>query len=248
MNKILLENMIITNDSPDIINIDVSNNKLFINIQSTEYKHIIINIPCSQTASIYLLSNNTNSKTKIEYNLYKNSKLEVVNFSSDQNKEEEVIISLNEEYASINYNNSSITKNIDKNHIIVKHNSKNTTSNIICKSITLDNSTASFTIDSYVPKNSKNSIIKQATKIITMDKNNSIIKPNMYIDEKDISATHSSSIGTFDKESLFYLSTRGIDYTSGLKLLIKGFLIGNTDLDLNLKEIILNEINKYWRW
>lgn len=80
-----------------------------------------------------------------------------------------------------------------------------------------------------------------------MDKNYSTIRPNMYIDEKDVIATHSSIIGTFNEEDIFYLNTRGINKEDSIKLLNRGFLLGNTKINISIKEIILNEINKYWR-
>ena len=80
-----------------------------------------------------------------------------------------------------------------------------------------------------------------------MKDNNSSIKPNMYIGEYDVEASHSSVIGKFNKDDIFYLQTRGISYEDSLKLLIKGLLIGSLDLNIKFKEKILKEINKYWR-
>ena len=63
--------------------------------------------------------------------------------------------------------------------------------------------------------------------IIIMGENNSEIYPNLYIDEFDASAHHAASIGKFNKDEIFYLLTKGIDYESAVNLLIKGFLENN---------------------
>ena len=57
-----------------------------------------------------------------------------------------------------------------------------------------------------------------------MSKNNSIIKPNLYIDEYDVDARHAATIGRFNSEDIFYLMTKGIDKKEAIELLISGFL------------------------
>ena len=57
-----------------------------------------------------------------------------------------------------------------------------------------------------------------------MGDNNSEIRPNLYIDEFDVEARHSSIIGKFDKNEIFYLMMNGISYDKANELLVKGFL------------------------
>ena len=49
----------------------------------------------------------------------------------------------------------------------------------------------------------------------------------MFISEEDVTAIHSSTIGSINEEDLFYLMSRGISYNDSVKLIIKGryFLI-----------------------
>ena len=42
-------------------------------------------------------------------------------------------------------------------------------------------------------------------------------------------------------------SLRGIDYNESIKLLVKGYLFSNVDVDNVLRERILKVIDKYWR-
>ena len=73
------------------------------------------------------------------------------------------------------------------------------------------------------------------------------IEPNMFIDLDDISAKHGSIIGTFKEEDIFYLMSKGISYNNSVKLLVKGYLFGNIGGYFDLRQRILNIINRYWR-
>lgn len=45
---------------------------------------------------------------------------------------------------------------------------------------------------------------------------------------------------------MFYLESRGINKTDALKLLIKGFILSNIEIE-ELKNQINEKIEKYWR-
>ena len=47
-------------------------------------------------------------------------------------------------------------------------------------------------------------------------------------------------------ELVFYLMSRGIEYNDCIKLLVKGFLFSNIDVDNKMRERILNVIDMYW--
>ena len=62
----------------------------------------------------------------------------------------------------------------------------------------------------------------------------------MFIGENSTTAIHSSTIGNIDEDSLFYLMSRGIDYNTAVKLIVKGFIISNINIDEDKKKDILN--------
>ena len=72
-----------------------------------------------------------------------------------------------------------------------------------------------------------------------------MIKPNLFIDENDVIASHSALIGTFSKDEIFYLMSRGIDKKEAQKLLARGLLLKGIDY---YKEKLNTIIDKYWRW
>ena len=57
---------------------------------------------------------------------------------------------------------------------------------------------------------------------------------------EDVIANHSVYIGKFDEEIIFYLETRGLSEEEAVNLLIKGFLNGENEKQMEI-------INKYWR-
>ena len=124
---------------------------------------------------------------------------------------------------------------------------KSTSSNVCNKSIAMEGSTLNFVINSIVGKEYEKSILNQSTRIVTLGESNSHISPNMYIDCDDVEARHGSVIGTFKDDLVFYLMSRGIEYSDSIKLLIKGYLLSNVDTDSNLREKIFNVIDMYWR-
>ena len=61
-----------------------------------------------------------------------------------------------------------------------------------------------FEVNSTIKKGNNKSKLNQESKIIVMSKNNSVIKPNLFIDEYDVDAVHSATIGKFNKNEIFY--------------------------------------------
>lgn len=253
MNTIVIENNKIKIPSKD--GIDINNNTVNI----TKNKNIVLeycdglidelkfNIYPNVKVEMFIFSKELNLNSVTVFNIFKNANLKITKFYNNSKTKEKTILNLQEEKANVDYHFSSICKQEENNHIIINHNAKNTISTVINKSITIDKASSNFIIDSYLPKGSKNSLISQNTKIITLGDNYSTIKPNMYIEENDVVATHGSVIGKFSQEELFYLASRGLDYTASINLLAKGFLIGNININIRLLEKILNEVNKYWR-
>ena len=73
------------------------------------------------------------------------------------------------------------------------------------------------------------------------------ISPNMFIDLDDVEAKHGSVIGAFKEDQVFYLMSKGISYNDTLKLLIKGYIMSNMEVDSDLRLRIMDIIDTYWR-
>lgn len=157
------------------------------------------------------------------------------------------VINLNKSGSSLDYFYSTINVDDNKYVIDINHNEKDTKSNVVNHGINYKSNILDFIINSRVLKESSGVNTNQNSKIILMEDNNSSIKPNLLIDNDDIIANHASYIGYFKDEELFYLASRGINYSAIVRLLAKAFLIGNREIDYLNKQIILENINEYWR-
>lgn len=172
-----------------------------------------------------LIININDSKfNNYEFNLKDNAYLEINKMYSNSKFDEEVTINLNGIHSKVIYNFAALVSSNEQYTINVNHNNKETISNVINHSVVLNDSKLDIVVNSRVGKGNVNSVLNQETKIITMGKNNSNIKPNLFIDEFNVDARHSASIGKFSKDDIFYLMTKGIHYKSANELLIKGFL------------------------
>lgn len=131
--------------------------------------------------------------------------------------------------SQLTYNLSNIVNKNMKFIINIYHNKPNSISNVITRSLILNNETLDIEINSYVKNGSKKSVVNQDSKIINLKNSKSIVKPNMYIDESDVDARHGLSIGYFNKQNIFYLQSRGLSKVQTLKLLEKGFLFSHME-------------------
>ena len=142
------------------------------------------------------------------------------------------------------YNLSSISSNDDKYSINIYHLEKNTSSDIFNRTVAKNNSSNTFDINSFVENGIKDCFLNQQTKIITLGDSNNRINPNMFIGENSTTAVHSSTIGSIDRENLFYLMSRGIHHKEAVNLIIKGMIVSNINPDMETKEKILNILEK----
>ena len=186
-------------------------------------------------------------KSNLIYELSDNANLLLYKFYANDSVNENISINLNGYMSKINYNFSNICKKEDKYNIIINHNNSNSISDINNRTICLDNASVCYNIDTIVENGIKKCDMNQDTRVINLSDNHSVIRPNMYISEDDVNARHSSVIGNFNEEDLFYLMARGINYENAIKLLIKGYIFSNLIVDMDKRNKILNIINMYWR-
>lgn len=250
MNKILVSKSNIISDCNDVL---VTGNKIIFKNSGKyfiEYDVDLVNLWIEVDNDIdVVLYESCFFRDLVVNNRYfvKNGSLLVNKFYSNNSVIENIDIYLCEINSKIDYRFSNICKNKESYVININHNNKNTVSNISNKSIGLDKCKLDFIINSRVSKEYDGSILDQNTRIVTIGNCDTKISPNMYIDCDDVEARHGSVIGTFKDEMLFYLMSRGIEYNDAIKLLVKGYLFSNIDLDSELREKVLNIIDMYWR-
>ena len=205
-------------------------NKIEMNIEDNEVVKLdnlssnIINI--GKNALLTININDSNFDNYI-FNLSEKSCLIINKLYKNKDISEEVNINLNGFNSRVFYNFSVLSDKDEKFIININHNNKNTISKVINHGVVLNDTSLEFIVNAYVEKGNTKSVLNQSNKIITISKNNSIIKPNLFIDEFDVEAVHSATIGKFNKEDIFYLMTKGIKEEDAINLLIEGFLNGH---------------------
>ena len=266
MNKISLENdKIIKKELDDTIKYDIFTNETFgitsltLEIDKDTNLEIEYNIKeLTKIETIIIVNKNVNfqlfekitgelAKKRTKYYLKENSNTIVSKFNDIKEIKEYTIINLDEKNASIEYNLKTIAEKEENYDILTYHNASETTSIINPNGVNIKDGKIKFNVSSFVP----NKIIKcdasQNNKIINLTNNECIINPNLYIDEYDVTASHSAWIGTFKSDELFYLMSRGINKNDAIKLLIKGFLTNKMKIGKEQQELIKNTIDNYWR-
>ncbi|MFV0249921.1 MAG: SufD family Fe-S cluster assembly protein [Bacilli bacterium] len=204
--------------------------------------NIIIEVEENVTAKILEIRSSQKQKIQNKYYLKRYSNLEVIKFYDCSQIKEMDLIYLGGEYANINYTLKTISKEKQKFDIIVYHNCSNTISNIYNNGANIKDGILDFNITSIVNNGIKGCKLNQDSRILILNNNKCNINPNLLIEENDVEANHSASIGTFSNEVLFYLQSRGIEYEKAINLLVRGFLTTNLN-----NEFINQIINKYWR-
>lgn len=250
MNKIrVVENKIIPFDN-DFVRIEgskitfINNGNFYIEYIDSNNVNIEIVLEDNVCISLFEYSNNRNININNYYTLYRNSSLIVSKFYSNDTTNETINVYLKEDKANIKYNFSSVSNYDDKYTINIYHEGMKTSSDIYNRTVAKEESSNFFDINSYVNNGIKDCYLNQHTKIITLGESNNRINPNMFIGEESTTAVHSSTIGSINKDDLFYMMSRGIDYNTSINLIVKGMILSNINVNMEIREKILKILDR----
>ena len=236
-----------TNNKKKNIKIGINNNIDFcLYVENKDsIEKININVDKSLDVRIFLILKIEN-KLDIEINVLENSKLLLNKFTHAKDLEEDINVYLKGINSEIEYYHSCLG-NIKEN-LNIYHESKKT--NSIVKNYGISNNEIQeFNITEKVEKGKTNCKLSQKSKIINLGNNKSTIRPILLIDEKEVSAFHSSVISPINKSDLFYLMSRGITEENSIRLLTNGFLINNLNLKENEKHLLYEKyIFRRWEY
>ena len=230
MNKILLssedelDNLVIEEDTDLIIRFNNLNKKINIIVED----NICLNV-------VELSSNN---KNEIEFILKENSRL--IYNRAVKNSSDYITVMLNGISSSLVINNS-VNNDIEGNvKLDIIHNNYNTYSEVHNHAINSSKEGFCFLVNAIINSSGIDSVTKQENKIINTKSGKSNIYPNLLIDIDRVDASHSAYISDLDKESLFYMKSRGLSEKQARELLINAFLLGN----LNISEDYFEEVKQ----
>lgn len=232
MNKLLvnseeeINNLVIEEDTEVVFNFNDTSRDIYIVVED----NICLNI----------VDISFNTSNKINITLKNDSRVIYNKFSI--NSGDYIYTLLDGEYSNVVINNSVVNNDDTKMKFVIEHNNTNTSSNLSNHGVNNSSGTLYFNVDSKINRSASLACANQENKIINLVKGDSKILPNLLVDNYDVSASHSAYISDFDKESMFYLKSRGISEKDARRLLLEGFLIGNLDVDDETKKNLLSYI------
>ncbi|HRO46420.1 Fe-S cluster assembly protein SufD [Agriterribacter sp.] len=116
------------------------------------------------------------------------------------------------------------------NHTTVNHLFPNCLSNELYKGVLLDSSRCVFSGRIFVDQDAqKTNAFQQNNNMLLSNKAVVDSKPQLEIFADDVKCSHGSTVGSLNKEALFYLQSRGIGETAARNLMVKAFAFDVTN-------------------
>ncbi|MCX7954933.1 MAG: Fe-S cluster assembly protein SufD [Bacteroidales bacterium] len=139
---------------------------------------------------------------------------------------------------------------ITEYHTNIEHNSPNTSSLQLFKSILDNKATGIYSGKIVVKKNSQKVTAYQSNKNLLISKEAKIKSlPHLEIYADDVKCSHGSATGKLDDDALFYLISRGIPHKEACILLMEAFsseIVNKVDIE-SLKNSLQHLVNKRLR-
>lgn len=218
-NKILLDNVIISQDKILLENKDIGN--------ITAYGNVILNLlNCNLTNLSLKVMDNSN----LTINYYKaigeensNINIEVLNKAS---------FTFNHSYLNYKEYNLNIRSDFKENMSSI---------NLNIHGIN-DSGKSNIKIDGNVNKNKNDNVLLENIRLININGGTSSAIPNMLIDTSKVIANHNVTISNIRLEELLYLMSKGITKEQSTRLICNGHLVSIIS-DNELKTKIKDQIN-----
>ena len=215
------------------------------------FVNIVYNFNLEKDAILknYKLDKEENNNIKYSYNninLDTNSVAEnfILSLGSSFIKNE-INCNLNGKYSSA-FVNGIFNLDNNKNHEIrtsINHLNENTKSYQLIKSVLGENTKSAYQGKIFVKSNAQKTDGYQLSKAILLSNNAEFnAKPELEIYADDVKCSHGSASGSLNQDSIFYIMSRGLNYTEAKELLINGFLLDVVEkiTDNEIKNLIKN--------
>lgn len=197
------------------------------------------------------LGNTDDNKNELIANLKEHAHLEIYNIiTSNKDNYIHQTIHLNGASATVQMMNLLLLTKEAKldSKIEIYHHAKATSSDLSNYVIAKDEASTALNNNAKIEKGCSKSVAHQQTKGLTLSKQAKIkALPNLYIDEYDVIANHACSIGSINKEDLFYLMSRGMNQEEASTIIVMGYvqpILDHIEDDM-LKEKIRASFAKY---
>lgn len=132
-------------------------------------------------------------------------------------------------------------------NLVAHHLAKRSVANVNNQAIVLKNAHMNLDIIGKIDNGFSGSETHQMSRIMNMgDGLNTIVHPQLLIEENDVAASHAASIGQANEEHIYYLQSRGLTREEALKLIVLGYLMPIVELipQEETKELLEKEIQR----
>ena len=187
---------------------------------------------CSDDSTLnHTIVFNDNTKSNLlGYNYYESGLNSIINIDSFNYEslfnKNFIQVDLNQAGGETTINTLNLTKNNEHvdNNILINHNSKHCTSFQNVRNILQNKSTCVFNGKVIVAAGAQKTDSNQSNKNLLLSKEaTAYSNPQLEIYADDVQCGHGSTTGALDKDSIFYLQTRGIRKEQATQILIKAF-------------------------
>ena len=227
----------------DEINLELRNDDNYIIITDFENDNINLKVSRDSKCNVLLFSK-LKSKVNLNVTINENANLKLDIISMNNETNDNYNFDLVGEYANLEVNVLSLTKNAKKEFkYFVNHLAPETKSSVSNYGISFENGINNFKVNGIIKPNMKNSDVRQITKgLILHPTGECLAEPILLIDYYDVKAYHGATIGKISDDDLFYLMSRGLTKDEAFMLIINGILTPFVK-DLN-DELIKDDVLK----
>lgn len=245
--EIKIDEIILSKDSKNSqkLHIDILQNcTLVLETNDVARFSLSLNVKPGIKTSFLFLKKGINGFYEEHYSLGKDSFLTLNKICLMKGNEEKVNVSMDGQRAKMHYVCKTISEDKEKYSVNIHHLAEDTECIFYNHGINHKNGCLSFQVANIVPKRVLHAKIDQNSRIITFNNQKCEIKPELFIAENEVEASHSAHIGTFPFDTLFYFQSRGIKREKAFNLLLKGYI---TQKLFFKDERLTKIIDKYWR-
>lgn len=177
-----------------------------------------------------ILSSNESTQELVvneKINLYKNTNLSM-NYGelSYGHHTKDTVINFLGEDSELELNAAILSFDYLDWHILAHHQAKRSVANVNNQAIVLKDAYLNLDIIGKIDNGYSGSVTHQMSRIMNMgDGVNTIVHPQLLIEENDVEASHAASVGQANEEHIYYLQSRGLTRDESLKLIVLGYLL-----------------------
>ena len=205
-----------------------SEGSLFIELNGNGKLQLTYNVLAHANWNILSLNESSDSlMVKENINLFKKSNLSM-NYGelSYGSHKKNTVANLLGERSEIELNAAILSFDSLDWDITAHHQAKHSVANVNNQAIVLKKAHLNLDVIGKIDNGFSGSETHQMSRIMNMgDGINTIVHPQLLIEENDVAASHAASVGQADEEHIYYLQSRGLTRDESLKLIVLGYLL-----------------------